>query len=218
MQPALRLRRGRRDLRNMVLGRLRRRKFGTRNGSSVWRWVSRVTGRRGRAALFHISLRLLLVLLLVMRGSLMVGVLRGMLRCHPWLGLGRVVDGRRGHVGDTRVGALVRHAGSHAARIVARAWARNHRALRSVASLHLVVRVTGEDSAVGDGRGGGGRMMADLGELGVGLAMVLRRHHLRLEALGSSGRGAIAVLVVIIIVAGVEVGRALVFIRPAVLA
>ena len=189
----------------------------------VRRRVSGVTRRRGRATLLHISLRLLLVLLLL--GRSLVGILRVVLRCHSWLGLGRVIDGWRGHVGDTWMGTLVRalvstlvrHVGSHAARIVARAWARPYRALRSVAPLQLVVRVTGEDSTVGNGRRGRGRVMADLGKLAMRLSMILRWHHLRFEALGSSGRSGVAVLIIIIIVAAIEVRGALVFVRPAVL-
>lgn len=194
------------------MGRLRRGGLGTRDRNGLLgRGLSGVTGRCGRAALVHVSLWLLLV------GSCLVRVLRAMLRHHSWLVLRGVVDGRRGHVGDARVSTLVCNIGSHAAGIVARTWARANRALRGEAALRLVVRVTGEDGAIGDGRRRGGCVTADLGELSVGLTMILRWHHLMLEALVASGWATVAVLIVVIILAAVEVGRALVLIGSAML-
>jgi hypothetical protein len=79
-------------------------------------------------------------------------------------------------------------------------------------SVRMRVRVAVEDgTTIGDRRRRGWCVMADLDLriVGLRLTMILRRHHLRFEAFVSSGWGTIAIVVVVIIVAAVEVGRTL---------
>ena len=79
-------------------------------------------------------------------------------------------------------------------------------------SVRMRAGVAVEDcTAIGDGRRRGWCVMADV-DLMIGdlrLTMVLRRHHLRFEPFVPSRRGTIAILLLLII-AGVEVGRTLV--------
>lgn len=115
------------------------------------------------------------------------------------------------------------HVGSQTASIVARYRARADGALRSMAapllllllllvvlSVRMRVRVAVEDgTTIGHGRRRGWCVMADLDLriVGLRLTMILRRHHLRSESFVSSRWGTIEFLV--ILVAAVEVGRAL---------
>lgn len=59
--------------------------------------------------------------------------------------------------------------------------------------------------------------MSNLREWRLMLSIGMGRHHLILDNFGAMGRGAIAFLLLIVIVAAIEIGRTFVFTRTAVL-
>lgn len=80
-----------------------------------------------------------------------------------------------------------------------------------------VCRVRLEGDAVCDGRRGGRGVVSDLGEGRLLLAVELRRHHLGLDAVVGARGSDVAVLVIVVVVAAVEVGGALVLVGAAML-
>jgi hypothetical protein len=173
------------DLRNLLMWWMRRRRIGTRRDlyprHRRLRGIGRRRRRRLRTVLFHVCVRWLLRVLLLRVGRLlgMMGML-GMLEVlrmllwmrwrrmlepigtgllhHGRLGrVGRRVDGRRWHVGDsgmrTLMRARLRHAwGSrgHAANVIPRAGTGQITGLRGVASLLRVLSRV--EDTVTDGR------------------------------------------------------------------
>jgi hypothetical protein len=157
----------------MLLG-LRRRRLSTRDGDGLgWRmrcvsrgrcllsvihvWLSLVLLRRQRRLLLLLLLMLMLLLWRLLRLlRRRVRVLVALRRHHVGRALRGVVDRRRGHVCDARMGALlVDHVGTHAAAIVPGPGTRQDRWLRSMTALRgVVVRLVLEMATIGHwGRG-----------------------------------------------------------------
>lgn len=176
------LRRSSRDLGNVLLSRLR----GRCPGAGHMRLGRRLgcEGRRcRRAALLHLCLRLLLLLLLL-GGLVAVGDSWHTVREHSLLVLG-VVDRRSGHVRDPRVRALRCHVW-HAASIVAGNRSRANSLRRVAALVRVRVRVwlSWENSAIGNGRRGRRSMMAmNLRRELMLLARETLGHHVMLQVL-----------------------------------
>lgn len=127
----------------------------------------------------------------------------------------RLVDVRLWHVGESvglrrSLGAdWLRHTRSSSVVVSGR---------RSGAHLRLGSVASGRERDTVDGRRRRGRVASQVLRKLRMLARVLRRHHVRLyRALVTVGRGAFAIIVLVVVGAAIEVGGALVLVRTAVL-
>jgi hypothetical protein len=101
--------------------------------------------------------------------------------------------------------------------VVARARARTHTWLRSMAASMLArMAALVRETTVGNGRGRGCGVVANVREMLL-LIGKLGRHHLRLHAFMSTRRGAVAVLFLVIIISTVEIGGTFVLLRTTVI-
>jgi hypothetical protein len=79
-----------------------------------------------------------------------------------------------------------------------------------------VSRMALEGNTISNRRRSGWCVMPDLGEWRL-LAVVLGGHHLRFHAVGAAGWRAVAVVIVVVVIAAIEVSRSFMFICATVL-
>jgi hypothetical protein len=167
--------------------------------------------------LLVLMLLVLLLLVLVLRRGRLVRIVGTRLMHHGRgrLRRRRIVDGRCRHVGNAGMGGLRtdsllrNHVGADATDIIAGAWARSDGLRRVGARGNVLAGMGLERNTIGNWRRSRGGVVTDVRRKR--RLELVRRHHVGIHAVRGTGRSAIAIFLVFLVVAAVEVGGASVF-------